>query len=142
MAKKETPFERRMRELEEEAERIQASMESLERAASRKPSRDAGPPRPKHLGRLDSRRVSSTALGDRPDEDTGDAIEGEDDPVSDARNLRPAAEPSIMASYLSSGSFGKGVSMSRERRIVRNKAIFTLVVAVVLGFIVYHWLFS
>lgn len=43
--------------------------------------------------------------------------------------------------YLSTGSFGAARPLARERRIQRNKAIFLLLIAGLLGYLVYRLLF-
>jgi hypothetical protein len=45
------------------------------------------------------------------------------------------------ASYLASGSFGKARPLSKERKLQRNKAIFMLIVVLLLAFVLYKALF-
>jgi hypothetical protein len=45
------------------------------------------------------------------------------------------------ASYFASGSFVDTRTLSRERRIQRNKAIFLLICALLMGYIVYRFIF-
>lgn len=57
------------------------------------------------------------------------------------RRAAAASEQPKLASYLASGSFGKGGPLGRERSIQRIKAIFGLIAAVTFAYILYRAVF-
>lgn len=150
--KRETPYERRIRELEEEADRVRKSMQQLMRQV---------PPSSGHASTtqvsprksLNATRpaIRSTAAPSRYSEEpvaapvepvmTDEEMSGETAPV-ETRKPSPAAgtRPDKMAHYLSSGSFGKGYSDARVRRIQRNKAIMMFTFALLALYSLYMWL--
>lgn len=153
--RQENAYERRLRELDEETERVRKNMQSLMKSSSRDPaSRPTSPTGP---------RTRSSALPGQsyaPVEETpfvneaNEPVEQDEpqetlsatDPRRSSHNQseynRSAAlgKPEKLASYLASGSFGKSGSLSRERRIQRNKAIFMLIVAILAIFSLISWL--
>lgn len=154
--RQESPYERRMRELEEEAERIRKNMQMLMKNTPREPSvsRVAAPPGlrkrssvlpgPGYVGGddLDPEPVDESPL---PDEENTDAEPRDGMDRGAEAGMRPAPGPAMrqqerLASYLASGSFGKAGSLSRERRIQRNKAIFMAIVALIAIFSLLTWL--
>lgn len=154
--KRETPYERRIRELEEEADRVRKSMQQLMRqvpAGSSHAASDVTSPRKTLAGARPTFR--STAAPSRLDEERAARAEAEAAAVEtplDEETTSPAVEPrkqaqpvaphrpDRMAHYLSSGSFGKGYSDARMRRIQRNKAIMMFVFALLALYSLYMWL--
>jgi hypothetical protein len=141
--RQESAYERRIRELEEEADRVRKSMQALMKEGSRLPPA-AGLADPQRT----ARRPSATATP-RPLDTVRPHEAEERDDAPDVRStpfIRRAAEgvapQEKLANYLSTGSFGKGRPLSRERRIQRNKAIFTLLVALLAVYMTITWLFS
>jgi hypothetical protein len=65
--------------------------------------------------------------------------EPEESPAPAAR--KPAVDPERFTTYLSSGSFGKAVPLTRERRVMRNRALFMLAVVALLTALLYHFIF-
>jgi hypothetical protein len=149
--REETAYERRMRELDEEAERIRKNMQLLMKQSTRDPV---------------ARPVASTGLRKRssvtpPQRGLPEAWEHADESAAPAEELPPeassvapdsedrslgfggvsasTAKPDKLANYLASGSFGKAGSLSRERRIQRNKAIFMAVMAALALFSLFTW---
>jgi hypothetical protein len=150
--KRETPYERRIRELEEEADRVRKSMQQLMRQvppASGYASSPAASPR-KTLGAARP-AIRSTAAPSRFSDESSTAheqpltVEGQA-PEESASVEKPAPAPAPsqrpdkMAHYLSSGSFGKGYSHARERRIQRNKAVMMFIFALLALYSLYMWL--
>lgn len=143
--KRESPYERRIRELEEEAERVRKNMQQLMKnvpreAVTSSPALGARPAGP----RLRSSYQRSVAppvpvhapQSLRPEEPS--APVPPDQPEVPARSAEH--RPEKFASYLASGSFGTPRSLSRERRIQRNKAIMMLVFALLAIYSLYTWM--
>jgi len=129
--KKESAYERRIRELEEEAERIRKNMQ----AVMKNVPRDAATGMPFAPGPL--RTAGAPA---RPSSATPPPADPVPAPVA-APAPPPLISPSApkLASYLASGSFGKSGSPSRERRLQRNKALIMLAVMLMLLYIFFTW---
>jgi len=156
--KQETAYERKIRELEEEAERIRKSMQSLMKNVDRTvaPSRSTSSalPRSQPPPYSTEKRTqvpypaskSSSFESDREEESDEERIEEseaeptfppeEQIPTYGPARLRQnqAPKPEKLANYLASGSFGKRGSLTRERKIQRNKAIFMLILALLAVF--------
>jgi len=149
--KSESAYDRRIRELEEEAERVRKSMQQLMKGshrevASRVEHQSASTERempslqrpPAYRKTADFRRSADPATGAddsvaepvMPDAAAEDVSTGSSAPV----------RPERLANYLASGSFGKSGSLSRERKIQRNKAIVMLILAVIAVYSLYVWL--
>jgi hypothetical protein len=147
--KKETAYERRMRELEEEADRIRKNMLTLQKAASRdvggRGSPAAGQPPVYRSTAMPSPTMNAADDAESPESDEAfvaqDASAFESGFVGErtARNALAGSPPDKLAHYLASGSFGSSRSLSRERRLQRNKAIFMLIVALLGLLILYSW---
>ena len=157
--RKESAYEKRMRELEEEAERVRKNMQSLmksmhqERAHSRPASAPTAGPR-LAPGIRNNRPVGEVATpeSDWPEPDVeGEGSEAEIHPpeMASPRSYRSASgfapskksvRPDNLAHYLASGSFGKRGSLTRERKLQRDKAIFMLIFALLALFSLYSWL--
>lgn len=133
--KRESAYERRIRELEEEAERVRKNMQRLMKAVPRDTTSYSGEERSSFGGPRKPAFRSTTDLREPPPMDT--AVEPSA-PVA----LRPVqvSRQEKIANYLASGSFGKGGSLSKERRIQRNKAIVTLILALLALYSLYHWM--
>lgn len=149
--RKESAYDRRLRELDEESDRIRKNMKILMKDVSRSDSRggvskgaeivtehrevDVGSPLADNESpALENREAGlrSSGRGGRG----GRALRHADEvnPQQD----RPGSER--LASYLASGSFGKSRVLSHERRIQRNKAVFMLVFAVIALYSLISWL--
>ncbi len=139
-AEMESPLARRMRELEEEQAELQRRMKDLSRKARKMGAETST--------RLPERPVvRSTALPDNrevsvPSAQAVEAVEQESAagaasaPPSRSTPPRPGnPRAPHYASYLSGGPLGRARPLSQERRLVRNKAIFMLLIAAVLIFI-------
>lgn len=161
--KQETAYERKIRELEEEADRIRKNMQSImknvDRSAVHVRSPSSTSSRDQSAGwPVDRRRQSAPpSPGTNTFETPPDADEPELDLESDSQQVRevateeniPAygptrlrqmeAKPEKLANYLASGSFGKRGSLTRERRLQRNKAIFMLIFALLAVFSLISW---
>lgn len=157
-SKRESPYERRIRELDEEAERVRKNMQQLMKgvsagaASSRSsslstPSRDAtsAPRGPRLRSSVDMRTRGSTEPDMSGDElPLEPAMADEKPSPSNLGASRTAARkttsPEQFASYLASGSFGTPRSLSRERKLQRNKAIMMLVFALLAVYSLYVWM--
>ena len=162
--RQESSYERRMRELEEEAERIRKNMQDIVKNSGREiTNRTASSSTtlrqrsysssPQNQPRTEPRElIERDALensGDDEENDTGQSGTNRDlrsyldseAPASAQPNARSnyQAKPEKLANYLASGSFGKRGSLSSERRIQRNKAIFMLIVAIIAIYSLYAW---
>jgi hypothetical protein len=162
--KQESAYERRMRELEEEAERIRKNMQSLMKNSVRETStrpaapstfraRSTVPPassrsaaEPIELddqSSADDTRSDEESFSSQSDFDAEREITIQETPTIPSEYSRRTPymnKPERLANYLASGSFGKGGSLSRERRIQRNKAIFMMIVALIAVYSLYAWL--
>lgn len=142
-SRKESALERRQRELERESERIREQVKTLEKMAQRLIAEGATPGTSPRRPAPDA-APASTRLdpGDEPVRDDKEEVvwsEEEADEPADrpARGVSPDST-SRLADYLATGSFGKASrSISYERRIMRNKAIVMMVVALLAAFILY-----
>lgn len=126
--KRESAYERRIRELEEEAERVRKNMQRLMKVAPRDTGY-VGEDRPSFGSPRKPSFRSSTDLRER---------DGTTEPETPRAEESPRTEK--IANYLASGSFGKGGSLSHERRIQRNKAIMMLIFALLALYSLYHWM--
>lgn len=148
--KKESAYERRMRELDEEAERVRKSMHQLMKGSHREVAarvesapasgiREASPlQRPPAYRKTADFRTTAEASPASPEQDP--------EPTSESATAFDTASssplrPERLASYLASGSFGKSGSLSRERKIQRNKAVVMLILAVIAMYSLYVWLY-
>lgn len=148
--REETAYERRMRELDEEAERIRKNMQLLMKQSTRDPAA-----RPVASTGLRKRSSVSPSQRSAPETWADEAAESISEPATDDssagapetddRSLgfggvaSSSPKPDKLANYLASGSFGKAGSLSRERRIQRNKAIFMAVMAALALFSLFTW---
>lgn len=144
--KQETAYERRLRELEEEAERVRKSMQQIMRNVDRNPpGAPAAPAQARIRSTVYQRQVlepdvavtagsvEPAPAGSEPEVAPAERFVGRERPAPVSRQER-------LANYLASGSFGKAGSLSRERRIQRNKAIFMLLFALLAIFSLITWL--
>ncbi len=141
----ETPLERRLRELEEEERALQQHLKEMSRKV-RKIESVAG----ESVFPRGEPRLASTVP--RPGAPAAPAAVP--DPVPAEPELRPAAAPGMaprnpgpreterFANYFASGSFGRARPMGREKRLMRNKAIFMLVVVALVAFLFYRLAFG
>lgn len=146
--KRESPYERRIRELEDEAERVRKNMQQLMKAVPREAvtsapalgSRPAGPRlRSSYQRPVESAPVAAPEpVAPVETDEEVDSLPVEPSPPSASRAA--PGHPEKFASYLASGSFGAPRSLSRERRIQRNKAIMMLVFALLAIYSLYTWM--
>ncbi len=123
--KKESAYERRIRELEEEADRIRKNMQAVMKNVPRDGVTGASfTPGSLRTAGAPARPASATPSPPDPA------------PVTAPSPPPPTAK---LASYLASGSFGRSGSPSRERRIQRNKALIMLAVMLMLLYIFFTW---
>ena len=143
----ESPLARRLRELEEEEKALQHHLKEVTRKARRMESLTGEP----GLTRTEP-RVASTVP--RPGAPTPAApvdvvVPVEEVPPPPARPAPGMAprnpgprETERFANYFANGSFGKARPLGRERRVMRNKAIFMLVLVLLASFLLYRLVFG
>lgn len=129
--KRESAYDRRIRELEEEAGRVRKNMQRLMKVAPRESSY-VGEEKPGFGAPRKPAFRSTTDLRERAPSEEAPA------PASTRSEDTPRTEK--IANYLASGSFGKGGSLSQERRIQRNKAIMMLIFALLALYSLFQWL--
>jgi hypothetical protein len=155
--KQESAYDRRLRELEEEADRIRKNMQVVmknmnrrgpDAAIDRPPAKTTFTPRssvkPSWQGEVDlssDSRATATAVAEAEIDGAGEIDASK--PIAVAAYgstplIQEKRQPQL-ASYLASGSFGKRGSLARERRIQRNKAIFMLLFALLAIFSLWSW---
>ena len=142
----ESPLERRLRELEEEERALQQNLKEVTRKARKMESLTGEP----GLTRTEPRLASTVP---RPGAPVADGLPDED-PELELPPVRPSPAPGMaprnpaprqtdqFASYFASGSFGKARPLGRERRVMRNKAIFMLILVALVAFVVYRLAFG
>ena len=156
-SKKPSIFEKKLRELEEQASLVESDIRSMQRVLKKPgsaelPSLRSNQPEPRRVEPPAPveplppppapKMVEPPAPGKKP------APEGElfgADEVAAARAGKPAvldtrsrkAPPGSerFASYLSSGSFGRSRPLTQEKRIQRNKAVFMLIFVALIAFL-------
>lgn len=135
---RESALARRLRELEEEERRIRQSIKEVDRQL-RKLERARGGD-----GRLApiSSVVAKPAIREAAPLAEPNAPAAGPEPSGNSaevplRSLSPAQNDRF-ARYFASGSFVRARPLERERRMMRNKSIFLLIVALLLGFLVYR----
>ncbi|MCS6771518.1 MAG: hypothetical protein NZ740_05785 [Kiritimatiellae bacterium] len=141
---RENALERRLREVEEEERRIRQHIKEVSRRL-RKIERgrvDDLLPTPFVTGPVQISARGSAPTADRPEPQSNSPTREESqatvppmgrttNPVGDARFLR----------YFASGTFVHSRPLERERRVLRNKALFLLLVALLLAYLVYSLVF-
>lgn len=145
-SEQESPLARRLRELEEEERALQQHVKEVTRKARKMESLTSEP----GLSRTEPRLASSVP---RPGAPPPEPV-AEPEPVEVTPPPRPAPAPGMaprnpspretdrFANYFASGSFGKSRPMVRERRVMRNKAIFMLILVALVAFLVYRLAFG
>lgn len=158
-ARKKSPLENRLRELEKEADIIRQDMKVLSRAM-KKPDQLAALPRlkshriappPRQIPHVappavpSPERPAAAPPGDLfPESPVASPPPRELPTVGETASERPRSHMSRderFRNYFGHGSFLPARPLKQERRVQRNKAIFVLVVVVVFGFIVYRMFF-
>jgi hypothetical protein len=119
-SERESALARRLRELEEEERRLRQSMKQINRQLRRL---ERGAPEV-----FDARAVAPPPSAPPPQT------------APPARRPDPT-EDKRFANYFASGSFVTTRPLGRERRVQRNKAIFLLIFALLMGYLVYHLIF-
>lgn len=130
-SEQESPLARRLRELEEEERALQQHVKEVSRKARKMESLNSEP----GFSRTEPRVASTVPRPGAPPPRPAPA------PGMAPRNPNPR-ETDRFANYFASGSFGKSRPMVRERRVMRNKAIFMLILVALVGFLVYRLAFG
>jgi hypothetical protein len=150
MAKQESESKltRRLRELEEEGRALQHHLKDVERKARRMENLVSEP----GLTRTEPRLASTVprpgaAPQPTPDDDAEEAVPtaapaSRPSAIPGMAPRNPNANPERFANYLASGSFGNSRPLGRERRVMRNKAIFMLILVALVAFLLYRVVFS
>jgi hypothetical protein len=144
-SEQESPLARRLRELEEEERALQQHVKEVSRKARKMESLNSEP----GFSRTEPRVASTVPRpGAPPPPVIEEVVEQAAPPPRPApapgmapRNPNPR-ETDRFANYFASGSFGKSRPMVRERRVMRNKAIFMLILVALVGFLVYRLAFG
>jgi hypothetical protein len=159
-------FDRKLSELQQEAERLDDHIRSLSKNIRKiESSGDFPASTPMKSGpRLKSTALSTaSARGNEPvekvfalseppiqetDEESAELPElAPSEPVlpgfttAGAERRKPAADNLRFASYLASGSFGKARPLSQEKKVLRNKAIFMVLFAVIAAIMLFRMIF-
>ena len=143
----ETPLARRLRELEEEERVLQQHVKEMTRKARRMEHLTSEP----GLTRTEPRLASSVPRPGAPPVEPAAEPEPEARPAAEPRaplapGMAPrnpsANETQRFANYFASGSFGKARPLGRERRVMRNKAIFMLLLVALFAFVLHRLLFG
>lgn len=142
----ESPLERRLRELEEEERSLQQHLKEVSRKARRMENLTSEPGFTKSEPRLASTVPRPGATPPEP------VRESEPEAAPERPSNRPApgmaprnpGPPGAerFSNYFSSGSFGTTRPLGHERRVMRNKAIFMLILVVLVAFLVYQLAFG
>jgi hypothetical protein len=147
LARKETSFERRMKEVEKEAEAVSHHIRSLSKSVQKLDQRAdaAGVAQQtqrevmRHSAPVRAPALSAHAGAQQTE---SGAWRGEGgDATETATPGKPARGDERFVSYFSSGSFGKARPLSQERRLQRNKAIMMIVFVIIVAFILYRAIF-
>jgi len=115
-----SPLERKLRELAKEEERVRKELKNLSKAL-KKGEPLPTPPVPKQT-RVSTPKTESSA----PD----------NEPSSKTR----VYQDERFANYFTTGGFKSAVPLRRDAKVQRNKAIFMIVLIVLLGYILYAML--
>jgi len=142
----ESPLERRLRELEEEERSLQQHLKEVSRKARRMENLSSEPGFSKAEPRVASTVPRAGAPPPEPVRETEPEVEPERPPARTAPGMAPRnpGPPGTdrFTNYFSSGSFGSTRPLGHERRVMRNKAIFMLVLVVLVAFLVYQLAFG
>lgn len=149
MFKQESMYERRKRELEEEAERVRKNLQSLMKTVKKDIDKPVGAALPAYnpSGKepVDDCIVSveedETTEVAEPETETSHAPSSQLPPYGTAR-LRhfQNKKKENLPNYLATGSFGKRGPLSHEKKVQRNKAVFMAVLALIAVFSLISWL--
>lgn len=144
----ESPLERRLRELEEEERSLQQHLKEVSRKARRMENLTSEPGFSKTEPRVASTVPRPGTLPPEPEPVPLEEPAPEPPPARTAsapgmapRNPAPRG-PEQFANYFSSGSFGSTRPLGHERRVMRNKAIFMLILVALAAFLVYQLAFG
>ncbi len=132
-SERESALARRLRELEEEERRVRQTMKDVNRKLRRleRGAPVALEPRPP----MEAQPLQTPSPRD-PEQPLRPATGA----VTSTPRLGPS-EDKRFANYFASGSFVKPRPLGRERRVQRNKAIFLLMFALLMAYLVYHLVF-
>ncbi len=151
-AKKESAFERKLKEIEREKRRVQQEIKSLSRAlkkgdlpppasATRVPMREkllADAP-PEGASRTQEAEAGELFAWSK-DNDPAKSEEAEEKPALGsplmAEKKKPVYGDERFGNYFSAGGFKSPMPGRQERSIQRNKAIFMVVLVIVVGYII------
>lgn len=141
----ETPLERRLRELEEEERALQQHVKEVARKVRKieHVAADSGFPRgePRLASTVPRPGAPETLAAAEAGVDPAPAPRAAPAPGMAPRNPGPR-ETERFANYFANGSFGKARPMGRERQVMRNKAIFMVVVVALVAFLLYRLVFG
>ena len=146
MARSETesPLNRRLRELEEEERALQQHLKEVTRKARKMESLSSEP----GFNRGEPRLASTVPRPGAPPPPVVEEGAASEPPVAKARPVpgmaprNPSANPERFANYFANGSFGSARPLSRDRKVMRNKAIFMLILVALVAFVLYRVVFS
>jgi hypothetical protein len=148
-----SPFERRLRELEQESALLDHDMRKLRRSIEKAERTGTAPELPplRHEPIMSASAPVPESTLPEPDPEPRRPLWRTPESVNHARmaareamareaessgGRRDFSRNERFASYLASGSFGKARPLGREKKVQRNKAIFMLITALLFAFIV------
>lgn len=148
-SRKESALDRRLRDLERESEELRRNMKAVSRAL--KKGEDVPSARPVPPSKPEERRpaVHKTAEPEEKPSGDGDLFEWKKqrrkvEPPAPAPKSPPQRAPKKappidqkFASYLTTGSFTPVAQAREDRSVQRNKAIFMILVVLLVGFIIF-----
>jgi len=149
--KQETAFERKLKEIEQEKRRVQNEIKSLSKAMKRgevppSPSVARTPPRQiPASGKPEEASPAKESAGElfawRKDKDAAQPQKAEAPRKSvgspwGAEKKRPISGDERFSNYFSAGGFQSPLPARQERSVQRNKAIFMIVLVIVVGYII------
>lgn len=129
---RESSLARRLRELEEEERRIRQTMKEVNRKLRRL---ERGAP----VALEPRAQTERTPIHEEPPRQAPESVRPA--PAAPVSKRLDPSEDKRFANYFASGSFVRQRPLGRERRVQRNKAIFLLMFAIIMGYLVYHLIF-
>lgn len=140
-----TEYEQRLKQLQKERERLRKDIRSVTKSLQKSGIDLESVHRPAHVAPAEPVRspapVPHREPEAAPEPEHVLPVRAAAGPAA-AQGTRSGAHPDDrLTSYLSSGSFGKSVPLTRERRVMRNRAIFMLAVVALLAALMYHFFF-
>ena len=140
-AEHESPLTRRLRELEEEERVLQQHLKEVSRKARKMENLTSEP----GLNRSEPRLASTVPRPGAAESPVAAPSAPERPPVRPSPGMAPR-NPGVpadrFANYFANGSFGSARPLGRERTLMRNKAIFMLILVALAAFVLYRVVFS